>query len=153
MRIKLIRKYRIFRLLTLDPPPPLPPTLRLLLQNARSTKCYLFVSCLLKWTLIHQSTSHRTIVLFPSFPIHFLSFDSFYQLRVLVRRFPFCLGVDVPLCWGRGGGEQEEGRIRTMEQAGRRGNPADRPGGGSVTFWYGSGSADPCLCLMDPAPD
>jgi hypothetical protein len=24
---------------------------------------------------------------------------------------------------------------------------------GSVTFWYGSGSADPCLLLMDPDPD
>ncbi len=24
---------------------------------------------------------------------------------------------------------------------------------GSVTFWYGSGSADPCLWLMDPDPD
>jgi hypothetical protein len=24
---------------------------------------------------------------------------------------------------------------------------------GSVTFWYGSGSADPCLWLMDPSPD
>jgi hypothetical protein len=23
---------------------------------------------------------------------------------------------------------------------------------GSMTFWYGSGSADPCLCQMDPAP-
>jgi hypothetical protein len=24
---------------------------------------------------------------------------------------------------------------------------------GSVTFWYGSGSADPYLCLTDPDPD
>ena len=24
---------------------------------------------------------------------------------------------------------------------------------GSMTFWYGSGSADPCHCLMDPDPD
>jgi hypothetical protein len=23
---------------------------------------------------------------------------------------------------------------------------------GSMTFWCGSGSADPCLCLMDPDP-
>jgi hypothetical protein len=22
-----------------------------------------------------------------------------------------------------------------------------------MTFWYGTGSADPCLCLMDPNPD
>jgi hypothetical protein len=24
---------------------------------------------------------------------------------------------------------------------------------GSVIFWYGSGSADPCLCPKDPDPD
>jgi hypothetical protein len=45
------------------------------------------------------------------------------------------------------------GQARELQRVSRRevaDLPPDTQVGFSITFWYGSGSADPCLLLLDP---